>query len=502
MSFQQVLETARSGGGDLDIYDELARTALDEGEEEAALACLVPAAERIRAGLLWQWAGLLHRSLDEHEAALRCFDRASSLAPRDVSIAHGHAQVALEAGVEAVELFLRARSLAPTNGDVALGLAAARNAVGQGMLAAEELSALVARAPAWIAGHEQLAQLLSTLGCKDRATDSLEQAIAQFPTQETLWSALFAILIGQEDYAALEEYVARAEQADMRSEALDLYRAIAAAELSSILYPEALFKVRPELDDQLGLWRIRHLLRRGAVRETFPLIDKELASERRAAAWPYASIAWHLANDSRSEWLEGDEQLVQVFDVRSELPAVEELGRTLRQLHVAKGEYIDQSVRGGTQTDGPLLSRIDPVVRQLRTAIVGAIRRYLRQLPPFVSDHPLLSQTRERRIRFSGSWSVRLRPGGRHANHVHPQGWISSALYVELPPHGPGERDDSGWFTLGQPQEELCMNVKPKRKIEPRVGQLVLFPSWMWHGTVPFATGERLTVAFDVRPPI
>jgi hypothetical protein len=29
----------------------------------------------------------------------------------------------------------------------------------------------------------------------------------------------------------------------------------------------------------------------------------------------------------------------------------------------------------------------------------------------------------------------------------------------------------------------------------------VLFPSTMWHATVPFEEGERLVVAFDVRPP-
>ena len=97
---------------------------------------------------------------------------------------------------------------------------------------------------------------------------------------------------------------------------------------------------------------------------------------------------------------------------------------------------------------------------------------------------------------------MRLRSGGRHSNHVHPQGWISSALYVSLPPKGEGEPDDAGWLTLGQPDDKLALDVAPFRKVEPKRGQLVLFPSWMWHGTVPFEEGERLTVAFDVRPPL
>ncbi|WP_310468749.1 putative 2OG-Fe(II) oxygenase [Sphingomonas sp.] len=158
-------------------------------------------------------------------------------------------------------------------------------------------------------------------------------------------------------------------------------------------------------------------------------------------------------------------------------------------------------MRGGSQTDGPLLSRVDPRVRTLREAIVGAVRRHIDNLPEPDPGHPLLARPRDRRIRFSGSWSVLLRGGGRHSNHVHPQGWISSALYVALPGRTAGDPPDAGWLTLGEPQAELGLGLPPLRKIEPRPGQLVLFPSWMWHGTVPFAEGERLTVAFDVAPP-
>ena len=37
--------------------------------------------------------------------------------------------------------------------------------------------------------------------------------------------------------------------------------------------------------------------------------------------------------------------------------------------------------------------------------------------------------------------------------------------------------------------------------VRPRPGLLALFPSYMWHGTVPFRADERrLTMAFDVVP--
>jgi uncharacterized protein (TIGR02466 family) len=108
---------------------------------------------------------------------------------------------------------------------------------------------------------------------------------------------------------------------------------------------------------------------------------------------------------------------------------------------------------------------------------------------------------RDRRIRFSGSWSVLLRGGGHHANHVHPQGWISSALYIRVPELAQDDPEHAGWLTIGEPQAELGLHLSPLREIEPKRGQLVLFPSYMWHGTRPFTEGERMSVAFDVQRP-
>ena len=503
MTFRGVVAALESGTRDRDTFDELARAALAEGEEEAALQHLLPEAERSRESLLWQWAGLLQRSLDEHELAIQSFAKAAELAPNDAGIAHGQARVALEAGLDAVDPFLRASALAPSDAGVLLGLAAARNAVGEGALAVEELRALVERAPAWTAGHEQLAQLLATLGEKEKATETLERAITRFPRQQALWSTLFRIDVLREDYGALRRDIDRAEAAGMPDSVVAIHRAIAAAELDVEPLPDALFKVEaPDADRQLAVWRLRHLLRVGMIEESVPLIDRRLASDGASSLWPYASLAWRMAGDDRSTWLENDPRLVQVTDLTSTLPPLGKLKDVLRSLHVAKGEYIDQSVRGGTQTDGPLLSRIDPTIRRLRQAIVGAVESYIAQLPEPDPRHPLLSQRRDRRVRFSGSWSVRLRGGGRHANHVHPQGWISSALYISLPPHPAADPEDAGWLTLGEPPADLGIDLPPWRKIEPKVAHLVLFPSWMWHGTVPFSEGERLTVAFDVRPPI
>lgn len=502
MTFESALAAIDARKEDPAALADLAEFALAEGKEPAALEAISPVVRRLGDARLWQWTGLLQRALDEHELALESFAEAVRLSPADASIAHGHARVAMEAGLDAEELYERARALAPRNGALVIGLAAARAAIGKGELGAAGLEAAVESSPMWLAGHNQLAQLLATLGRADEATASLERALDRFPNAAPLWEELLHIQLRRGSYQTLKAIVERAEAANVNSPEFAVYKGIHAAEFDDETFPSALFEGAPAVAEApLGKWRIRHLLRVGAVDAVLPLIDRELRREQSADLWAYASTAWRLAGDPRSAWLEGAPQLVTVTDISESLPPLPELVSTLRSLHVARGEYLDQSVRGGTQTDGPLFCRIDPVIRKLRRAIVAAVEKHIAQLPPPDPNHPTLRPRRDHLVRFSGSWSVRLSSRGRHSNHVHPLGWISSALYVALPPREPGERSDSGWFTLGEPDDLLGIDLPPWRKIEPKPGQLVLFPSWMWHGTVPFSAGERLTVAFDVAPP-
>lgn len=502
MSLPERIEAARRSAPDAQTAEQLASDALKAGEEEAAIPVLRVAAERLRSARLWQWTGLLQRAIDEHSEALRSFETASRLAPNDPGIAHGHARVALEAGIDAVELFARAQSLAPSDGAIIIGRTAALLAAGLGKAAEAELDDLLRRAPLWIEGHDQLAQLRALLGKRERATESIERALAVSPASGELWAALLGTHLRRQDFRQVLRDLDRARKAGVQPGLLAQFAAICAAELDSEIYPAPLFAgAPPDLATALSVWRIRHLLRVGRIEAALPLIDAALKTEQAPLIWPYASLAWRISEDPRWEWLEQEASLVQVFDLSPNLPPIPELERALRSLHRAEAEYLDQSVRGGTQTDGPLLSRIDPVIRRLRSAIVGAVEQYVASVGASDEAHPLLSQRRDRRVRFAGSWSVRLRSGGRHSNHVHPQGWLSSALYVTLPRHNDGEPDDAGWFTLGEPDEALGLDLPAWRKVEPKPGHLILFPSWMWHGTRAFAEGERLTVAFDVAPP-
>jgi hypothetical protein len=102
--------------------------------------------------------------------------------------------------------------------------------------------------------------------------------------------------------------------------------------------------------------------------------------------------------------------------------------------------------------------------------------------------------------RIKGAWSVQLQPDGFHADHLHPDGWLSSACYIALPDAVEGAARE-GWIQFGRPGIPTAPSLAPQHFIKPEPGLLALFPSCMWHGTVPFSGDQtRLTIAFDVVP--
>jgi hypothetical protein len=50
---------------------------------------------------------------------------------------------------------------------------------------------------------------------------------------------------------------------------------------------------------------------------------------------------------------------------------------------------------------------------------------------------------------------------------------------------------------IGRPPGDLAIKLEPIASFTPLPGHLVLFPSFLYHGTRPFGSGERLSVAFD-----
>jgi len=340
------------------------------------------------------------------------------------------------------------------------------------------------------------------LGGQQSFAASIERALTSMPGNEELWHLLVTTLIQADRFDAAQAAIRRGREAVGEVPFLLANEAVVLSETGSVAAADVCFDRFAGVDHvMLAVRLVRHQLRNGRIEAATMLIDRWFDAPDAAPIWPYASIAWRLSGDVRSEWLEGQEGLVSVVDLADRLPPLARLAEVLRGLHQARSRHLDQSVRGGTQTDGALLARTEPEIVALRSALVAATEAHVAGLPAPHPRHPTLSPRRDRTPRFSGSWSVRLRGNGFRANHVHPAGWLSSALYIALPDGMDSPGGHAGWLALGEPQRELGLSLHAERLIEPKPGRLVIFPSTMWHGTRPFDDGERLTVAFDVMRP-
>lgn len=475
--------------------------ALREGREDDGIALAEAAlAHHPDEARLHYAAGLLYRQIDENETAIPHLVRAAQLAPGDAGIAHMVARVHLEAGLPSAELFHKALSLAPQDEDAMLGYIGAvvqDRGPAAGIALVEEA---VARQPRWVAGQELLARLRWQGGDREGFTRRLEEALAADPRNLALWRSLIAARLNAEDLAGALAVIRRGRATAGEHKLFDANEATCLADLGATAEAEAWFE---RLGDAPGpafqVHRVRHLLRTGRPAEAAALALRFTDTPAGDMFWAYAAIAWRLTGDPRLEWLEGDPRLVGIYDLA--IPDLDALIARLRTLHRWTHQPLLQSVRGGTQTDGPLFPRIEPELRNLRRLISETVAAHIAQLPPRDPTHPVLSHRRDARVRFTGSWSVRLTGGGRHVAHIHPMGWFSSALYLALPPPEARGPEPSGWLALGEPPGELKLGLPPLRLVEPKPGRLVLFPSILWHGTRPFEAGERLTVAFDVAKP-
>jgi tetratricopeptide (TPR) repeat protein len=217
----------------------------------------------------------------------------------------------------------------------------------------------------------------------------------------------------------------------------------------------------------------------------------------------FLGSAWRMMGDERDEMLNGYDELIGIFDL--EAPAGfssmaefnQALGPALDVMHVTCREPVNQSLRGGSQTRGNIFNDGHEIIERLKARIDEAMRAYIAAIKPD-ARHPFRGR-RGDGYRFTGSWSSRLKDCGYHINHVHPEGWISSCYYVAVPEAAKNAEAKQGWIKFGEPSVETGLGFR--RAVQPMPGRLMLFPSYMWHGTIPFhGPIARTTIAFDAVP--
>ncbi|APG63348.1 hypothetical protein LPB140_11740 [Sphingorhabdus lutea] len=431
------------------------------------------------------------------------------------------AQIAFDKGEDAADLFQNAAKIwlgqhekqmpdtapiisqQPEYGSIILSHATAKIRQGDVDGGINMVDNILDKDPDWADGHFLRSQILWQMDKGEEALSSYIHALEKNPMHIGLWGDYInsaGRILGYEQAAeigerALQKFAASDEES---RRLLHIEIAKAQSELGQYDAAISIFEqYAPHQNANHQLAFLRALTLAQQYDRADKIADNLIAWGQGAHAWPYKSIIWRMTSNPKAAWLERDGELAVAQDLPFDDGELQILGEYLRDIHYFKVQPFNQSLRGGTQTDANSLLLNAPPIQKLKAKLDDAVRHYIDQLPAFDAAHPLLGQARDH-FRYTGSWSVLLSPHGFHVNHIHSQGQISSAFYVDLPASINGDSGQDGWLCVGEPAQEFKTNLTPLKMIEPKAGRLALFPSWMWHGTRPFADGTRLTVAFDI----
>lgn len=349
-------------------------------------------------------------------------------------------------------------------------------------------------------GYFNLGTALRDKGELQAAVDAYQKAIQLFPNYTDAYNNLGETLRDQGDMqAAVESYQAALALNSSHPNAnynMAEFLYLAKKYEDAIIYFE-----RSQLDD----WQARKLycLYKAEKYAAFKANRDALAGGTKNISPFIATLSTHFSINSntpdpynfckkpldfvyQNKILEADSELLKdlLNDIKTADIAERKQGRLIN----------------GQQSAGNLFKRQEVSFRALAELIKKEFLHYKNRFS-LADCELILSFPGE--LEFTSSWYVKMQQGGHLSAHIHEIGWISGAVYLAMPK----ENGIEGAFEYGTHGDDYPILTPkattdfPKAHIMPKVGDIVLFPSSLFHRTIPFGVHEdRICIAFDLKP--
>ena len=152
-------------------------------------------------------------------------------------------------------------------------------------------------------------------------------------------------------------------------------------------------------------------------------------------------------------------------------------------------------VKNGYQSTGNLFDKTYSEIAELKEKIEKQIRIYKKNYKNS-DDYFITRWPNESKLT---GWYIKLKKQGQLTSHIHETGWLSGVFYLKVPI--PLEMNEGSINLSLQGFDYPNVKNLPNLFYAPKPFDLILYPSSLFHYTVPFSSNEeRHCIAFDLTP--
>ena len=156
-------------------------------------------------------------------------------------------------------------------------------------------------------------------------------------------------------------------------------------------------------------------------------------------------------------------------------------------------------LEGGKQTSGNIFGEHIGDKKHITQYFLNIINKEVQEYKLSFPDECYLISSFPDKYNIRG-WLIEIENAGFLKPHIHKNGWISGSLYLNLPQNRENEEGNIKFSTEGMDYPKDGKSF-PSKVVDLSLGDIILFPSSLFHSTIPFNSNQRrITLAFDIVP--
>jgi tetratricopeptide (TPR) repeat protein len=330
----------------------------------------------------------------------------------------------------------------------------------------------------------------------DAAIESYKEAIKIEPNSPETYYNMAAAL---NDKGSFEEAIDSYKKAlKLKSDYAEAYK-----NLGSLYHDQHQYNKARDCFDQLtDRYSVAKALECTYFLENYAEFDDRLQTiaKTNPANIRVAAVSAFAAHQSKKKDLypfcENPNEFINVSNIKDHVPDSDTFINTLLEEMNKKNaawEPKKNTTISGFHTSGNLLASPSETLSVLEGIILKELELYYSKFKTF-NNVFITKWPKKNNI---NAWYIRMLKNGHQKAHIHPAGWVSGVFYLKTV-ESPIEHEGAIEFGLHGYGYPVKNEEYPRQIYQPNNGDLILFPSSLFHKTIPVIKDvERCVIAFD-----